>query len=380
MNGRPWPAAGLPAGPPLALSPEGRVLEEQCTGDTTCRVLGVPLGVLSHRSLEGPVGLHVESLSAMIRSLAEHPGDLRQVTAARYAVTYAHRCESPVVIPRIARAIGAKHGYEWHWDEWGRRLHETHKRTVRMDRALLLDMEVPCRICAPCRKARAHHWRLRTIVETGLAKRTWFSTFTLDSDQQWHNTLRACQLARRANLDLDALDCDQQFGYRVRALGPELTAFFKRVRKNSSAPIRFVWVAEMHLGGGVAHGLPHIHALIHEKSDVDVVRKRILHDAWKLGYSAHKLVQPDETLKRINYLCKYLFKQTKCPIRASNRYGNLPSFTYVKERGPAPITKCGGTTTNDEGTAQRIGGGAPEKNESDLGCPTVSFEELMRQF
>lgn len=320
------------------------------------------------------MGLYVESMRDMARTLAAFPGDVRRVTQARFAINLAVHCENPVMVPRTARRIERQ--AERYRD--GRMVRQN-ATLVDHSTVALLDMEVPCRVCAGCRKARAHHWRLRAIVEAAAAQRTWFTTLTLRAEEQSLLTFKADQLARRAKLDLDALPAERQFGLRVRALGPELSAFFKRVRKNSAAHIRFMWVAEMHLGGGIAHGLPHIHALIHEKSDVDVVRKRMLHDAWKLGYSAHKLIAPGETLKRINYLCKYLFKQTKCPVRASNRYGSISAQSLLSG-GPSGASTIGEIRDQGKRLETRVAPEGPPDVGIQSGEAAISFAELMRQF
>lgn len=185
---------------------------------------------------------------------------------------------------------------------------------------LRLTGEGRCRRCLPCLLARSREWTRRAEAEIRAAKRTWFGTLTLAPE--WHARYLAQARARCSaqGVDYDAQDYGQQYFDRVREVGPELRRYLKRVRKASGAPLRFMMVQETHKSG-----LPHWHCLIHELSDVDVIRKRILRDQWVQGYSRWKLVDTDKGAGAARYVSKYLNKQALARVRASLHYGAAES-------------------------------------------------------
>lgn len=247
----------------------------------------------------------------------------------RWILRLAGACESPVIIERRAapRGIRAKRPgpYRSPWE-------------YRFDRGevILLDMEVPCRRCQPCRKARAAHWRLRALAETTAAVRTWFCTFTLSDQEQYLALCRAEQLARKAGRSFTGGDDEQKQRDLVRAVSPELTRYWKRVRKNSGAPIKFFWVAEFASSGVRGQWNLHFHALVHELLPEKPVRKAVLRAAWRLGFSRFKVVEDN---RQVSYLCKYVSKTMGAGVRASHRYG-MSAYTKGEAlKKPDPFKK-----------------------------------------
>lgn len=186
-----------------------------------------------------------------------------------------------------------------------------------------------CRRCMWCKARRAELWMARAADEYQRSARTWFSTLTLDADAQYQALARAredfeslerffAHAENRKPRDFEGLREIEKFARRVRAIGPELTRFIKRVRKNSGARMRYLLVAERHQSGA-----PHFHMLIHEGSVDQPIRKAVLKDAWHLGYTAFKLVDDP---RAASYVCKYLAKDACTRVRASFRYGLLPDF------------------------------------------------------
>lgn len=184
-------------------------------------------------------------------------------------------------------------------------------------------LEVRCRMCAWCLNQRRQFWAMRALDETKAAPRSWFATLTLEPHQHYE----AECIARSENPNFDQLAQAQKFAALVQVVGRELTLFIKRVRKNSRARIRYLLVAEKHQSGR-----PHFHMLIHEQDKEAPVRKTVLKDAWKFGFSKFALV--DDPSGAV-YLCKYLSKDACTRVRASFKYGksvgpvgDLPTNTF----------------------------------------------------
>lgn len=173
-----------------------------------------------------------------------------------------------------------------------------------------LELVTRCRKCLACRQHRARLWRRRAYAEILHATRTWFGTLTLSPEAQY----RFLMLARKNfGEGFDELSADRQFGLRCRAIGPEITKYLKRVRKQSGAGLRYMLVAEAHKSG-----LPHFHILVHERNVDEPVRHSCLTGQWALGFSHYKLV---EDPKAGGYVAKYLSKSVLARVRASQRYG-----------------------------------------------------------
>jgi len=182
-----------------------------------------------------------------------------------------------------------------------------------------LILETRCRKCPNCLKARALMWAQRAQTELRCSVRTWFGTMTLSPTNQ----LKFLSLARKYEIDngedFDALSEGEQFKARVALIGKEVTTYFKRVRKASGAPIRYILVAERHESGD-----PHFHVLVHETLIDQPCRKHHLRDQWELGFSRWKLIDPETGVKAAWYVCKYIAKASVARVRASVRYGQPP--------------------------------------------------------
>lgn len=179
---------------------------------------------------------------------------------------------------------------------------------------LWVDIETRCRRCGPCMRARAYQWAQRAIREIEISSRTWFGTLTLSPHEQFI----AWTKAQVRDPDIRAASPDKQFIARHEQIAPEITKYLKRVRAASGARLRYLLVAEAHKSG-----LPHYHILIHEHPSWPAVRKIVLDDEWKLGFTKFKLVQPERRRKAAYYAAKYLTKAAEARVRASLRYGKL---------------------------------------------------------
>lgn len=171
-----------------------------------------------------------------------------------------------------------------------------------------VEMQLRCRKCEACLRARAAEWRQRALAEMSAASRTWFATLTIRPEERWRIDYAALQ--RYPELGVEAV---RSFRERHTVVCQELTRFLKRVRKNSGAPLRYLLVAESH-----KDGFPHYHALIHEVSPDKPVRHATLSAGWTFGFSQFKLTTDP---KSAYYVTKYLTKSALARVRASARYG-----------------------------------------------------------
>lgn len=196
-------------------------------------------------------------------------------------------------------------------------------------------MQVRCRVCPACLRARAATWRMRAQAEFRASGegRTWFGTLTLNPEAQYRALCVARERLYKQGIDLEALGAQEQFIERHRVISRDLTLFLKRLRANTGERFRYLLVAEAHKSG-----LPHYHLLLHETTGP--IRKAILHETWKLGFSSWKLARDAASA---SYLCKYLSKSALARVRASGRYGKT---TSVIASGSEGVT----TTTPDDDT------------------------------
>lgn len=186
-----------------------------------------------------------------------------------------------------------------------------------------VELDVRCRACRNCLKYRRSVWAARAIAEVGYSMRTWKCTWTFRPEA--HDVVQ--NLLRRhyaqMNEDFDCLSADRQYMARHIRCSKEITLWFKRVRKNSGARLRFLLVAEAHKSG-----LPHYHALVHEQEVDASVTKSVMENAWTLGHAHFRLIDLDDK-REATYACKYLSKDVRARVRASIHYGNGPSFPTV---------------------------------------------------
>lgn len=174
-------------------------------------------------------------------------------------------------------------------------------------------MQVRCRKCETCIAHRRRHWTARAIAETRSSQRTWFGTLTLRPDRATWARYAAHAIAQQRGYAPTDVTEALLFKYSVEAITPELTRWLKRLRKASSASLRYLLVAEPHKSG-----TPHWHVLIHEHEGA--ATKRALDASWRFGFSQWRLVDVDNP-RAAGYVCKYISKSLDVKIRASMRYG-----------------------------------------------------------
>ena len=170
-----------------------------------------------------------------------------------------------------------------------------------------------CHTCPSCLKARYWLWRLRSTVEMAEATRTWFGTLTLSPEAHFNVRCRAdLDLRKRCLRPFDEGDADAQFVARHNQITRDMQLYFKRVRKQSGAAIRYLAVCEAHKSG-----LPHYHLLVHQIGETPVLKKHL--EDWPLGFTQWKLV--DDLRRSSYYVTKYLLKEARARLRASVLYG-----------------------------------------------------------
>lgn len=159
-----------------------------------------------------------------------------------------------------------------------------------------IDISVPCRKCVQCLLNRQKLWQRRATLEILNANRTWLGTLTISPHNRFIFSLRA-----------KSRDYHASYG----EISKEITKYFKRLRK-AGHQFRYVLVAEAH-----KDGYPHIHVLIHEGSTP--IPKRVLKEHWPYGFTDFRLTERSKAAAR--YVSKYLSKDARTRIRASQQYG-----------------------------------------------------------
>lgn len=177
-------------------------------------------------------------------------------------------------------------------------------------------IEVRCRKCANCLKARARMWAARAKAEVLAARRSWFGTLTLRPEERWRVRVEADNACHKRSVRWCDLNHDEQFSEMARVLRRDYQLFVKRVRKASAARVRYLMTTEAH-----ADGFPHLHLLLHEYEGATT--KRLLEQQWPHGISHWRLVDPTDT-RAPYYVTKYLTKSILAKPIASLRYGQPP--------------------------------------------------------
>lgn len=195
--------------------------------------------------------------------------------------------------------------------------------TPSSNRPNFVTMEVRCRKCERCLRQRSMLWRYRIQSEYSFAARTWLATLTLRPEvyADMLNITR-CRLVRKG-VDLEALEPDAEWLEVERVGFEEVTKWIKRLKTNSGVPLRRLIVTEAHKSG-----VPHWHVLIHEQDAEKPIRHRQLSGSWPLGWDSYKLVNDHQGA---SYVAKYLGKELRARVRASEFYG-----APVSERNVAP--------------------------------------------
>jgi len=235
------------------------------------------------------------SVRHTIAKALEHRG--RQVSATSFEWDISGRCEKPVRVNLFARK------------QKGQVFHYTPGETSP---PMELNMETSCRKCRWCLRQRSRLWETRAYNEYLISSRVWLGTLTLNQEARTKNLMLAHQLARKAGFDLDGADPALRSKYRHKANTAELARWLKRVRKNSDTRFRYLLCSEDH-----EDGTPHYHVLVFESFAHSQVSKRILQDAWRLGFTSFKLCDENGA----HYVTKYLMKAASARVRASSRLG-----------------------------------------------------------
>jgi len=183
--------------------------------------------------------------------------------------------------------------------------------------SMFMDMEVRCRKCENCLKARRKMWEARALNEWRRSHRTWLATLTLRPEEQLRCLYEARAVCRRKGyVDLEEMAPGAQFARLASASGQLVTNYLKRLRKDVGMRVfRYIAIAERHESGD-----PHWHLLIHEQRLDVPIRKRTLHKHWHHGFSSFKLTSG---FSNATYPLKYIGKDLETRIRPSKAYGRL---------------------------------------------------------
>lgn len=213
-----------------------------------------------------------------------------------------------------------------------------------------LELKVRCRRCFDCRRARLVEWLARFVAEWRAAPRTWFCTFTFNSEFLQANA-----------------------GREEEAVSEELKRAFKRMRKGLVIPygykgadravppvtdFRYLAVLER----GEVNGRLHWHVLIHGSCRWIQIRA-----GWHAGHMQAKLLpkpstssgkyseQEQRALQGAYYVLKYVTKTSR-KLRPSLHYGSPPD----KDQD-VPSPRDAEVLTS----AQRSGGATPTPTFAD---------------
>jgi hypothetical protein len=241
---------------------------------------------------------HRETLERLVAK-AMHAGRCKRIGVSIYEVDYSLNCENP-----IHREMFSCYDRE-----------RTMAREVYGHRGpLTVILICQCRKCDNCRLRHQMHWRYRCEAELKRSARTWFGTLTFHPSIS-HGALSQCRLdSLKKGFVYDEAPASEQFQLFHNKLQKYVTLFFKKLRKTSQSPVRYVLVAEAH-----KTGIPHYHMLLHEVSVSKPIRKLLLHATWDVGFSSWKLVDTEDG--HAKYVTKYLNKGANARVRASVKYG-----------------------------------------------------------
>lgn len=227
-------------------------------------------------------------------------------------------------------------------------------------RLYFVTIEAKCRKCERCLMDRAAHWRMRAISEWSQAPRSWLitTTFThayqLQCLQRARNKFKGAWVKDPKNRKgkilryFEELPEAEQFQLHHNETQKELTLFFKRLRK-AECLFRYLLVAEKHESGGMNHGFPHYHVVLHELIEGSV-RHADIKDKWRVGFVDAKLIHDT---KSATYACKYLTKSALARVRASQNYGGheyAPANTASSPRRVLKIAPCLGGCPEPNGS------------------------------
>lgn len=209
------------------------------------------------------------------------------------------------------------------------------------DNVIWLDIDAPCRKCRACLERRAAAWAHKARDELSAASRSWFVTLTFSPERQFEMLARARKRLRERGTAWSDLTEAERFQARHSECGRELTTYLKRVRKGlrrclrcrgckagtgcnrpeEPVSLRYLLVCEAHKSG-----LPHYHALIHERLGQPLTWWRIVRE-WETrnGFAMAKVVDLTTGHQSARYVTKYLAKAALARVRASQHYGSTRS-------------------------------------------------------
>lgn len=172
--------------------------------------------------------------------------------------------------------------------------------TGRITAPFFFDIEVRCRKCEMCLKARQRLWSYRVRSEHAYAERSWWCTFTLNKHHR--------KLA-------------DEFGNPHKYINIQMTKALKRLRRVGHK-LRYILVTEDH-----ADGTPHLHAVFHELPGEMRIPKRAVERVWRgagLGITSVELIRATSISDVAGYIGKYATKSAGRRVRSSKRYGQRP--------------------------------------------------------
>lgn len=208
-------------------------------------------------------------------------------------------------------------------------------------------MWLPCSRCGACRRRLAYAWRKRAEAELDLSSRTWFGTLTFKPAERYR---LLAQASAEYGPGFDGLPESHRFRLIERVAYREVQRYWKRVRKETGLPIRYIMVAEQHSDGSL-----HYHALLHERAGNEV-RYAVLSKQWHMGFTKWKLC--DKSPRTARYVTKYLTKSNATRTRASEHYGQFTrSSAGVLEQTQRGIAVARGNPTVSTTLPSLAGGG-----------------------
>ena len=194
------------------------------------------------------------------------------------------------------------------------------------------DVQVRCRECPACLKARTASWRYRAKAEWRIAPRTWLCTLTFTPEEHYRAWAIAHRELSAQGVDAEKLDADEAFEARHRICGTSVTKWFKRLRKAGHV-FRYLEVCEAHKSG-----LPHYHVLVHEASSAPIAA-RALKAAWETTQAGHFHCKLVTDVGGATYATKYLLKTRLARVRASIAYGALDKYVLGPSTGENEVTQ-----------------------------------------
>lgn len=214
------------------------------------------------------------------------------------------------------------------------------------DYQMVLVLMARCRKCPACKLLRQREWIARARREIALASRAWMFTGTfgpLVIAALWTRAreahpedfrpapahvlpawlvelaktdhVTASQIAEASQRARLAAHENRQFAHIVAEVRREIQLYLKRIRFESGAKLRYLFVIERH-----ASGEPHVHALIFERGAVPV-KERCLRVQWasRLGFAKARLVTSARSAPW--YVCKYITKNSYGRMQNSSFFG-----------------------------------------------------------